>query len=127
MSKINIKNVRFRLYIKKKGVFLLTLFFPVVVFAQTIAGLLGIVNDIFNFVIPILITLALIYFLWGVGRYVMAQGDESGQTEARGMMIHGIIALFVIVSVWGLVALLNSTFEINAGGGPGGVPRGASF
>ncbi len=105
-----------------------TFFFPFVAFAQTdVSDLFNIVIDIFDVIIPILITLALIYFLWGVARYVMAQGDESAQSEARAMMIHGVIALFVIISVWGLVAVLNATFGIQAGGGPGGIPRGASI
>ena len=98
---------------------------PVVVFAQvSVQGLLGTINDIFGIVIPILITIALIYFLWGVAQYVMAQGDEEGQKTARGMMLNGIIALFVIISVWGLVAVLNSTFGITAGGSAGGIPTG---
>ena len=101
---------------------------PVVIFAQsTIEGLLGTVNDVLAIVIPLLITIALIYFLWGVAKYVMSQGDESAQTEARGMIIHGIIALFVIISVWAFVGVLNSTFNVQAGGGPGGVPAGATI
>ncbi len=109
----------------KKIALALAYFVPLVAFAQaTINGILGIVANIFNIVIPLIITIALIYFLWGVAKYVMSSGDPEKATEARGMMINGIIALFVIISVWGLVAILNSTFGIQAGGAPGGVPMG---
>ena len=32
-------------------------------------------------------------------------------------MIYGVIALFVMVSVWGLVGLIGNTFGIQQGGG----------
>ena len=100
-------------------------FFPFLVFAQqTLTGILNIVGGIFRLVIPFIITLALIYFLWGVATYIMNSGDEEARKTSRAVMIHGIIALFVIISVWGLVAILNSTFGINAGGGAAGVPIG---
>lgn len=75
-------------------------------------------KSIFDIIIPLLITLGLIYFLWGVAQYVIKQDDEEGQKGARQMMFYGIIALFVIVSVWGLVAILNTTLNIEQGGAP---------
>ena len=91
---------------------------PSVAFGATFWDILIEINNIFSLVIPILIGLALIYFLWGVAQYVVKQGDETAQGEARSMMLYGIIALFVMISVWGLVQVLNSTFKINAGGAP---------
>lgn len=64
-------------------------------------------------VIPIIITIAVIYFLWGVGKYIMSSGDTEKQEEARGMMIYGLIGLFVMVSVWGLVNILVSTVGLS--------------
>ncbi len=40
-------------------------------------------------------------------------GDETARTEARNIMIWGIIALFVMVSVWGLVNVLDDTFGLD--------------
>jgi len=103
-------------------------FVPFFAFAQggtTIQDILLTVGDIFDIVIPFLITLALVYFLYGVAQYIMNQGDEEARTAARAVMINGIIALFVVISVWGLVAVLNTTFGIEEGGGPGGIPQGA--
>jgi len=96
-------------------------FLPMLAFAQQqdIPGVLTIISRILNTVIPILITLGVIFFIWGVIQYVTAK-DEEKQKEARQTMIYGIIGLFVIVSIWGLVGLLTKTFGINpAGGGPG--------
>jgi membrane-anchored glycerophosphoryl diester phosphodiesterase (GDPDase) len=60
-----------------------------------------------NQVIPILITLGVVYFIWGVLSYAIAK-DEEAKTKGRGAMINGIIALAVIVSIWGLVNILKT-------------------
>lgn len=62
-----------------------------------------------NVVIPFLISLALVMFIAGIVKYV-ANGDNEEKREAgRGLMLFGIIALFVMVSVWGLVKILYSS------------------
>ncbi|MFA7285484.1 MAG: pilin [Candidatus Paceibacterota bacterium] len=65
------------------------------------------IATILNNVIPVLITLAVIYFIWGVIHYAIAR-DEDAKTEGRGAMINGLIALMVIVSVWGLVNFIKN-------------------
>jgi glycerol-3-phosphate acyltransferase PlsY len=40
----------------------------------------------------------------------LAGGDEEKRTTGRNTMIYGIVAIFVILSVWGLVNILNGTF-----------------
>lgn len=82
---------------------------------QNVLGLLGVISQIFGVVIPILVTLAVIYVIVGVIKYATASDDET-QATARKSILHGIIALFVIVSIWGLVAILNQTFGVGQGG-----------
>ncbi len=82
-----------------------------------ITELLTQIQGIVEFLVPLLIALALLFFLYGLVRFLLNSNDEDGRKEARGQMIWGIIALFVIVSVWGLVALLNELTGIEAGGG----------
>ena len=62
---------------------------------------------------PIIMALALIYFLIGVFKYVMAAGDDEAKGAGRSMMIYGVIGLFVMASVWGLVNLLVNTFGLD--------------
>lgn len=81
----------------------------------TVFNLLGTISQIMNVVIPILITLAVLYTIWGVIKYATAKESED-QAEGRRVIISGLIGLFVIVSIWGLVAVINSTFGINQGG-----------
>lgn len=60
-------------------------------------------------IIPILIGLAVLAFIWGLIKYIKNNSDQD-KKDAVGVMTFGIVALFVIVSVWGLVAVLQGTF-----------------
>ncbi|TSD03385.1 MAG: Uncharacterized protein Athens071416_66 [Parcubacteria group bacterium Athens0714_16] len=62
--------------------------------------------------VPIVMTLALLYFFYGLATYIMNAGDESKAKEGKSIMIYGIIALFVMISVWGLVGFLQRTFGV---------------
>jgi fumarate reductase subunit D len=70
-------------------------------------------NDLINRLLPFVITLTVLVFLWGVFKFVIAGADGDQRKEAQGYMIWGIIALFVMVSVWGLVNILVRTFDLN--------------
>lgn len=90
---------------------------PFVVAAQTtVSDVLDQVLGFLNTAAAIVIALAVVYFLWGVTQYIMKAGDEEAQKGARDTMIWGIIAIFVMVSVWGLVNLLQNTFGVQQDG-----------
>ena len=72
-----------------------------------------IIENVFKPLVGIILTLALIYFLWGVFKYIQSAGDETKRKEGISMMTYGVIALFVMVSVWGLVDLLKNTFPLD--------------
>lgn len=61
-------------------------------------------------VIPFLISLGLIMFLVGLVKFISAGDNEEKREGGRGLMIFGIIALFVMISVWGFVRILHNTF-----------------
>jgi ribose/xylose/arabinose/galactoside ABC-type transport system permease subunit len=89
--------------------------FPALVGAQSIGGLMGLLdmaNQLINRLIPFVITLALLVFLWGILKYVFSSNGE-GRDEAKGYMIWGIIGLFVMVSVWGLVNILVRSLSLD--------------
>lgn len=77
-------------------------------------GIKSLVNDI---LVPVLFAIAFIVFLWGVFKYfILGAADEKSRTEGRQFVLWGIIGLVVIVSLWGLVNLVISTFSLSAGG-----------
>jgi len=76
---------------------------------QGVMGLFSFAGAILNRIVPLIIAVAVVWFLFEVFMYTIA-GDEEKKTSAKKGMIWGIIGIFVMVSVWGLVAILQSTF-----------------
>ena len=64
---------------------------PVAAFAATdlISPILLNVKEALDVVVPIAITLALIYFIWEVVQYVIATGEEE-KADARKKMLYGV-------------------------------------
>ncbi len=70
------------------------------------------IGEILNTIIPILIVLGVVYFVWGVITYMIG-ADEEAKKKGRDKIIYGIIGLVVIVGMWGLVKIVTSTFQLN--------------
>lgn len=102
---------------------LLALFLPHSASAQSVREVIGRLQVALDALMPFLVGLALVFFIIGVLKYIMAQDNESGRTAARQMMVNGIIALFVIVSVWGLVLVIAETINVHPGTPIGNIPQ----
>lgn len=76
-------------------------------------NLFSIVMDILSRVVIMLIAFAVIFFLYGILKYITAGDDEEKRTKMKNVMIYGIIGLFVMVSFWGIVNILINTFELD--------------
>lgn len=88
---------------------------PVLTFAQGVTdadSLIRKINNIFNAVIPIFISFAVVYLIYAIVKYIIA-GDEDKRKEGKTMVMYGIIGLFLILSIWGLVNILVRTFGLN--------------
>lgn len=73
------------------------------------------IGDILSIIVPILIALGVIYFIWGVITYVISD-DEEAKQAGRNRIIFGIIGLAVIIGLWGLVRILTRTFGVDNAG-----------
>ena len=72
-------------------------------FADVIAKVIGLINII----IPVLLALALVFFVLTGVRYIWKAGE--GGAEVRTQLLWGLIALFVLFTVWGLVNVMCAT------------------
>ena len=84
------------------------------------AGAVESANDLFNLIeeilcklAPMLVAIAVIVLLVAIINYIRAGEEEEKRGKARDMMIYGIIGLFVMISLWGLVAILSGTFNLD--------------
>ena len=70
-------------------------------------NLITLAGNIVSSLIPLLIAVALVVFFWGLVRYIVNPGE--GHDEGKKVMIAGLVALFVMVSVWGIIRLAQTT------------------
>lgn len=75
-------------------------------FISTLTGLIA------NRLIPLMTALALLVFLWGMAQSVWKGNSDKGRQEGKNLAIWGLLALFVMVSVWGLVRVLQQEFNV---------------
>jgi hypothetical protein len=77
-------------------------------------GLVGIVNCVigfFNAAIYLMMSLAVLFTIYGAFQMV---ASEEKRESGRSRVIYGIIGLFVMISIWGFVNILKSTFGIGS-------------
>ena len=93
---------------------ILTALTPVFAFAVTDVEsiLTGVFQPILNAIIPLLITAGVIFFIWGVVQYVIAD-DEKAKEAGKNRIMWGLIGLFVIVTFWGLIRVIQNTLNID--------------
>lgn len=97
----------------------LTIVTPVVSFALLTGTvqLLKSVKDIMNMIIPIMAGVAVIYFFYGMGQFILHAGEEKVREEGKQQMIWGVVALFIIFSIMGIVNFIGSATGITPGSG----------
>jgi hypothetical protein len=81
-----------------------------VTFAQTLTYITTLATDFGSLVasiIPVFIALAFLVFVWGLIVFIAASGDDSAKEEGRRRMIWGVLALFVITAIWGILSVLQ--------------------
>ena len=78
--------------------------------------ILNTISGLISTALPVLVSIGVLYFIYGVIVYFIAD-DEEAKQKGRDRIVFGIIGLAVIVSVWGLVGVLNSTFGLSGEGG----------
>ncbi|MEK7187159.1 MAG: hypothetical protein AAB690_02580 [Patescibacteria group bacterium] len=98
---------------------------PILTFAAGTSGeptlgnlqtLIRSIGKLVDLALPVVVGIALLGFFWGLATYIFAGGDAEKQKDARSRMIWGVVALFVMVSVWGLVRFIGSAVGVTEGG-----------
>lgn len=101
---------------------------PTVVFAQgggytTVDTFLRKLKEWIPTLTGIIFGLAIIGFLWGLMKFVFAAGSEDARESGKNIMVWGLVAIFVMASVWGIVRLAQNTFGLQDSNNPIQPPR----
>lgn len=100
----------------KKLVITALVFAPTMAFAQNlgnIESLLKSIGKLIDIALPIVVAVGLLAFFWGLVKFIF--GGESAKDEGKSLMLWGIVALFLMVSVWGIVKWIG--FQVGIGQG----------
>lgn len=86
----------------------------------TICGVGGTIIYIINSIlVPVLFALAFIVFLYGVAKaYIFSHGDPERVKAGHTLVLYGIIGFVIMLSLWGLVNIVASTFGLSGAVAP---------
>ncbi len=80
---------------------------------QNIVQFIHKVSDvIINPLIRLVFLVALVVFLWGVFGYVRNGDSDEARSTGRRHMIWGVFGMFIMISVFSIMAFVLNTFDI---------------
>ncbi len=100
--------------IKKISVILILIFLPALSFAEEggIGDVLATLQELLGSLYLIILALVGIVFAWSLFNFIFkADKDEKGKSKTT--LIWSLIAMFLLVSVWGIVHILQESLGID--------------
>ena len=92
---------------------------PALAFAatpKTFCELSKLIVSVVNSLTALLVLAAVVIYLYDVSSFVGKAGEERGKMKT--IIMWGIVALFVMVSIWGILHILQTTlFPVDSGTG----------
>lgn len=90
---------------------ILLLLVPHTTHAETLKQIInGNIIPIFNSLVGLIMVLALLGFIAGVIRFMYTAGDDKSRSDGKTLMVWGTVALFLMISIWGVVTIVRDTF-----------------
>ena len=90
---------------------------PAVAFAQEkdLNYLIRLTIGYLNSGVYVIIALAIFMFVWNVVKYFIISGDDVGAKKEAGLYVMwSVIGFFVIISILGLVKIVQNTFKLDS-------------
>lgn len=71
--------------------------------------------------LPVLVALTLLVFFKGLVAFIAKSGDAKSHAEGKNLMVWGLIGLFVMVSVFGILKFFSNDFGFTNPNNPGSI------
>ena len=81
---------------------------------SNVNSLVARIAGIGDVVVYLLVALAVIFIVYNVVWYMIRPDGSDSRREAGTSILWGLIGLFVIVSIWGIVNILTNTFSTDS-------------
>ena len=80
---------------------------------MTVNSLLnGIVGTILQPLVELMFVVALAIFFLGIIEFIMTSSTDEGREKGKKNILYGVIGMFVMFSVYGIIAIITGTFGI---------------
>ncbi|HAE36801.1 TPA: hypothetical protein DCX66_03460 [Candidatus Nomurabacteria bacterium] len=80
---------------------------------HTVGGIINWVSCLlYRAVIPLLFALGTAGFIWGVIQFYLNPDNEEKRKKGKSFIVGGLIALFLMVAMWGIVNVFTNTFDL---------------
>lgn len=66
-------------------------------------------NTIINPLLLLLFAFAVMYFLWGVLKYIKGADDPGTRQEGATHIFYGLIGMLIMVGVYGILEMITNT------------------
>lgn len=79
---------------------------------QAVTDIINKINEnIVNPVLYLFFAIALLVFIWGAFTYIAHADDPAKRSEGGKGMLYGIIGMFIMFSVFGIINLIGETVQ----------------
>jgi hypothetical protein len=73
--------------------------------------LTNIITQVFSPLYQVAVGVTILYFLYGVARYVVELNNPDSKTTGRSHLLWGLVGLFIVLSVGGILSFLNGSLN----------------
>lgn len=87
--------------------------FPLIASAKNFADLVTSLIKYTDAITYVLVSVAVIVFLYGMLRLIASAGNEQKKGEGKKIILYGILGIFIMVSLWGIIHVIDQTFNLD--------------
>lgn len=88
--------------------------------AESLTGYLVALIRVVNLAIPVMYGLALLFFFWGTGQFVLNAGNEKIRDDGKRKMLWSVLVIFVMVTLFGILGFFGRAIGLPINGSTGG-------
>ena len=74
------------------------------------------ITETLQLLLPLAVIAALLFFFWGLVKFIYKAESDDARSEGRQLMMWGVVALFLIVSIWGVVGFIGTALGVGQSG-----------
>ena len=70
------------------------------------------ITSVINPIVSLFFAAAAFYFIWGIFKYITNADDPGERATGAKHIGYSVLGIFIMASVWGIIALLKNTIGV---------------